>query len=92
VHCYKDGFLHAKTILIDEAVGGVGTVNLDYRSFQLNFEITALLFAPRPIQALADSFEEDLNRSPELTLDQLKARPFAHRLGSRVAHLFAPVL
>jgi cardiolipin synthase A/B len=92
VHCYNDGFLHAKTILIDEAVGGVGTVNLDYRSFQLNFEITALLFAPQPIQALADSFEEDLNRSPELTLDQLNERPFVHRLGSRVAHLFAPVL
>jgi len=92
VHRYTEGFFHAKTILIDEAVGGVGTVNLDYRSFQLNFEITALLFAPQPVQALADSFEDDLGRSPELTLDQLMDLSFAHRLASRVAHLFAPVL
>lgn len=92
IHRYTDGFLHAKTILVDDAVAGIGTVNLDYRSFQLNFEVTALLFAPQPIEALSRSFEDDLDRSPELTLEELMNRPFGHRLASRVAHLFAPVL
>lgn len=41
IYRYNAGFLHAKTMLIDESASVVGTVNLDNRSFQLNFEISA---------------------------------------------------
>ncbi|MBO0811749.1 MAG: cardiolipin synthase, partial [Microlunatus sp.] len=39
VHIYAGGFLHAKTLLVDEEIASVGTANFDYRSFRLNFEV-----------------------------------------------------
>ncbi len=90
--CYASGFLHAKVILVDDRVAGVGTVNLDYRSIRLNFEITALVFDESTIGEVAASFEEDFRGSTELTLQELSRRRLPSRVASRVAHLFAPVL
>jgi len=39
IYRYENGFIHSKTLLIDEEVISVGTCNLDYRSFYLNFEV-----------------------------------------------------
>ncbi len=41
IYRYTHGFLHAKTILIDDSTSAIGTANLDNRSLRLNFEITA---------------------------------------------------
>lgn len=41
---YRNGFLHAKTVLVDHELGSVGTANLDYRSFRLNFEVNAFFY------------------------------------------------
>ena len=37
---YRTGFMHQKIFLCDRSIAGVGTVNLDNRSFFLNFEVT----------------------------------------------------
>jgi len=89
---YTEGFLHAKTVLVDDVAAGVGTVNLDYRSFRLNFEITALLFHPEAVAGVAASFENDLTRSREISLEGVQGRRFSARLASRAAYLLAPVL
>ena len=92
VHFYTEGFLHAKVVLVDDRVAGVGTVNLDHRSFRLNFEITALLFDPGAVGSVASSFERDFLRSREVSREELEARSFPLRAVSRAAHLFAPML
>lgn len=89
---YQAGFLHAKTVVVDELAAGVGTVNIDNRSFRLNFEITAILFDPGAIGAVADAFEADLECSRELSKEELQARRLPARLASRAAYLLAPVL
>src|SRR5690606_11213183 len=43
VYLYKEGFLHAKTALIDGKLAFVGTVNLDTRSFFINFESSLVI-------------------------------------------------
>jgi len=43
VYLYKKGFMHAKTMIIDGAISVVGTANMDYRSFDLNFEVNAIV-------------------------------------------------
>ena len=43
VYLYNNGFIHAKTIIIDEKISSVGTANIDVRSFKLNFEVNAFL-------------------------------------------------
>ena len=44
VYLYEKGFIHAKTISIDGSLAFVGTVNMDTRSFFLNFEITSIIY------------------------------------------------
>lgn len=70
----------------------MGMVNLDNRSFRLNFEITTWVvdseFAPR-MQAV---FEDDFARSREMTLADVLEQPWWFRVASRAAYLTAPVL
>jgi cardiolipin synthase len=49
---YRPGLLHAKTATIDDAVGFLGSANLDVRSFNLNFELTALLYGKAATERL----------------------------------------
>ena len=43
IHRYQGGFLHSKHFVIDDRLAGVGTANLDNRSFRLNFEVAAVV-------------------------------------------------
>ena len=92
VHRYQAGFLHGKTLLIDDSGAAVGTVNLDNRSFRLNFEITAWVLDEAFGGDMARMFEADFARSREMSLDELRALPWWFRAASRAAHLTAPVL
>ncbi|MBR9772745.1 MAG: cardiolipin synthase, partial [Gammaproteobacteria bacterium] len=91
VYRYQPGFLHQKVMLIDDSAASVGTVNLDNRSFRLNFEITALV----PHQAFAleveAMLEQDFANCREVSLDELRSRPLWRKLVSRAAYLLAPV-
>ncbi len=40
---YQPGFMHQKVLLADDNLASVGSVNLDFRSFMLNFELAALV-------------------------------------------------
>ena len=47
IYSYQNGFIHAKTIVVDSTVISIGTANLDIRSFKLNFEVNAFIFDDR---------------------------------------------
>lgn len=89
---YNAGFMHSKTFVMDDAVVGIGTLNLDNRSLRLNFEITAVLVDESAAARMEDVFEADFERSTEFTTDDLEGLPLSTRLGSRAARLLAPVL
>lgn len=92
IHRYQAGFLHGKTMLIDDGASAVGTVNLDNRSFRLNFEITAWVLDEDFGRDMAAMFEADFARSREMTLTEVLEQPWWFRAASRAAHLTAPVL
>jgi cardiolipin synthase len=92
IHRYRDGFLHSKHFLIDDRAAGVGTANLDNRSFRLNFEVTAVVADPEFAGEVARMFEADFGRSRVMTPDELARRGFWRRAFSRGAHLLSPVL
>jgi cardiolipin synthase len=91
IYRYSEGFMHQKVFLIDEAVSGVGTTNLDNRSFRLNFETMAVMFDPAMARQLRGVLEQDFAKSVEVTqlLDEQK---WHIRLLSPIARLFAPIL
>jgi len=84
--------LHAKTLVADGEVSLVGSANVDFRSFRLNFELGALVLSPGFAGRLEARFAEDLGRSREVTEARLAARTAWTRLGQGAARLLAPLL
>ncbi len=89
---YQEGFLHGKTMLVDDQVGAVGTANFDNRSFRLNFEIT-LVFADSGFARLVEEmFLADFARSRQMVSSDSADRSFWFKLAVRLARLTAPLL
>jgi cardiolipin synthase A/B len=55
--CYQPGMLHAKCVLVDQALAVIGSANLDMRSLFLNYEIALFLSSPAEIAISAAWFE-----------------------------------
>ena len=98
---YRSGFMHQKIILCDRAIAGVGTTNLDNRSFFLNFEVMTFAISSNPKQNataadLVESIEQmlidDLDASRPINLEKYQHRPFWFRLSAEVSRLLAPIL
>lgn len=91
-YTYNEGFIHAKTLVIDGLVASVGSANWDIRSFKLNFETNALIYNPVYAKQLKEIFEEDLKRSTEVTPASFEKRPLLEKIWGPIARLFSPVL
>ncbi|MCG6657080.1 cardiolipin synthase [Halomonas campisalis] len=91
VYRYQPGFLHQKVILIDDSAASVGTVNLDNRSFRLNFEITAFIPDRRFAAEVRLMLERDFAACRRIGYDELQNRPLWRKLISRAAYLTSPI-
>jgi len=88
---YTDGFLHQKTMLIDDDAATIGTANFDNRSFRLNFEITAVVVDAEFVSQVETMFERDFARSRKVPPGEYSDKSFWFRFGVRLARLTAPV-
>lgn len=61
-----DGFLHSKTLMIDDNKVSIGTCNMDNRSFGLNFENTAIIYSKKINAQHSQIFEKDMTNSLEV--------------------------
>lgn len=92
VYLYEKGFIHAKTVNIDEKLVFVGTVNLDTRSFYINYEIAAVVADERLAKEMGISFGDDRSNSRLLTHEIWAARPRWKRGLDSACRLLAPLL
>lgn len=92
VYHYKNGFIHAKTIVVDEEISSVGTANIDVRSFKLNFEVNAFLYDEEISRRLIAIFQEDLKVSELYTLHEYQLRSRTVRAKESISRLFSPIL
>ncbi|SFE66541.1 cardiolipin synthase [Chitinophaga sp. CF118] len=92
VYFYKKGFIHAKTIVIDDNLAIVGTVNLDNRSFYLNSEIAVVVYDKPTVQKLQLSFEQDLQDAELIERRSWKNRSIWQRFMDAVCRLLTPLL
>jgi cardiolipin synthase A/B len=88
---YRPGFTHQKVILVDQSIAGVGTVNLDNRSFFLNFEVTAFVADLQFVKAVESMLTEDLQVSRLVDKSEQK-RSLGFQLAAKIARLLSPVL
>ncbi|UOQ85257.1 cardiolipin synthase [Gracilibacillus salinarum] len=89
---YEKGFLHAKTIVVDQEVASVGTMNIDSRSFRLNFEVNAIVYQQKIAKQLYDMFQEDRTYCSALTIDRYKKRSAIVKIKEGVSRLLSPIL
>lgn len=92
IYQYEKGFMHAKTMVIDQEVSMVGTVNLDLRSFYINFEVAAWIKDSSIAAEMYEMFYEDLNSCQELELSSWNKRPWYVKTMESVCRLLAPIL
>ncbi len=92
VYQYSKGFIHAKTMVVDGVFGTVGTANMDYRSFNINFEVNALVYEKDFCEELKNLFNDDLKDSEKLDYQSWKNRSKTTKFIEAIARLAAPLL
>lgn len=92
VFLYHKGFVHSKTLIIDDTVSFIGTANMDFRSFDLNFEINAIVYGKPLNENLKSAFLGDLTHSKEIKLTEWRDRGKLRIFISSLARIFSPLL
>ncbi len=93
VYFYKAGFNHSKLLVTDDNLCTVGSTNVDFRSFENNFEGNAFICDRDMALIMKAIFETDMTNS--ILYDDLvqKKRPaFVERFLESIVRLFSPLL
>ena len=92
IYLYKAGFNHSKLIMIDGEFSSVGSANMDIRSFEDNFEVSALIYDIDITTQLETSFLKDLTKCEVATYQWWKSRTKLHAAYESLARLLSPLL
>ena len=92
VYVYRKGFLHSKLMVCDDELCTVGSTNMDFRSFEHNFEINAFIYDTRTSTQIRKIFLQDQKFCRKLSLRRWRRRPWRKRLEESVVRLLAPLL
>jgi len=87
---YQPGFMHQKVLLADHDLAIVGSVNLDFRSFMLNFELAAAVQDETFARRVEEMFLADFARSTPVDLNMFRDGGFLFRFKCRLAALMSP--
>ena len=93
VSYYKTGFLHSKMIVCDDAICSCGSTNVDFRSFENNFELNAFIYDTKVAIAMRDIFLEDTSQSLLFTDMPQRVKPnILKRLVESLVRLMSPLM
>lgn len=92
IFLYQDGFNHSKLLVSDDNLCSCGSVNIDFRSFENNFEANAFIFDNKTALTIKQVMMDDMEKSRELDLEEFRKRPFPIRLWESVVRLFSPLM
>ena len=92
IYLYNKGFVHAKTMVTDQKVAIVGTANMDFRSFDLNFEVNAIVYDSEIAEELTEVFYEDLKDAERIAAAAWKTRSICKQMLEKMARLVSPML
>ncbi|TDQ09228.1 cardiolipin synthase [Pedobacter metabolipauper] len=92
IYLYQKGFIHAKTMVVDQQLAVVGTANMDFRSFELNFEVNTILYDSEIAVQLQQVFDADLKDATQILPEHWLKRPLYKQLPEKLARLLSPLL
>ena len=82
IYHYEPTIMHAKVVIVD----------VDFRSFEHNFEFNALIYSKEFNQKMKGFFEDDLKQCTRLQLRRWKQRPLMQKALESVVRLISPIL
>lgn len=89
---YHEGFNHSKLLMIDSHFSTIGTVNMDVRSFEDNFEVTAMIYDKEKTLELERQFMEDISNSTLILRSEWEKNPKITNFYEGLARLLSPLL
>lgn len=93
VSFYQAGFLHSKLMVCDDSVCTCGSTNVDFRSFENNFEANTFFYDKALAQNFRQMFLADETQSITLTKNpKFQNMTILTRLGESLTRLFSPLL
>lgn len=92
IYEYTPGFIHAKVVVTDDMLATVGSVNLDMRSFYLNFENAIFIADEKTAKDIENDFNETVNKSQKINYADYFRFPIFWRAIGRVARIFGPLI
>ena len=91
IYEYLPGFIHSKTLVADDLYATVGSCNLDYRSFYLQFENGVWLYSDPAVLSVRDDFLQSAEVCQEVNLDDFRDLSLFRRLLWSIFRLFSPL-
>ena len=92
IYEFKPGFMHAKTFVVDDEYGVVGSINLDFRSLYLHYECGVWLYKTESIKSMKDDYLETLKRCHKVTMEECKNTSSIRKVLRLIIRMFAPLL
>ena len=92
VYEYLPGFIHSKTLVCDDKLGMVGTINLDYRSLYLHFECGVWLCGTHSVADIKRDFLDTQAQCDQVTLEEVQGQSWGKRFYRSLLRVFAPLL
>ena len=92
VYQYTAGFLHAKTVTVDDQFSLIGTCNWDIRSFILHDEVVAIFYDAGTARRYAEQYERDIEDCREVTLEWMQSLSGPAKFRNSVYRLFSRLL
>ena len=92
IYEYLPGFLHAKTFVSDDTTAIVGSINLDYRSLNLNYECGAWMYKTGIELDIKQDYMNTLEKCKEISLEEIKNRNIFTKMLEAIINTFAPLL
>ncbi|MDH6306109.1 cardiolipin synthase [Parabacteroides sp. PF5-5] len=92
VFFYESGFLHAKLVVCDDEIACIGSSNMDFRSFEHNFEVNAFIYQKDFALQMKKIFQHDVHSCEKLIPTRWLRRPIKQRIAESFMRLFSPLL
>ncbi len=92
IYEYSPGFIHSKTLVIDEKTAVVGTINFDYRSMYLLFECACIFYGGNIPKAVSDDFSETIKACNLIEYSDAVKTNTLVRIVRGLLKLFAPLM
>lgn len=87
-----NGYIHAKTMVIDEELCCIGSVNMDIRSLMVDDEVCGVFYSNSLVKQYSDIFTHDITHCTEYTWEKFSSRSGKERAKESIFLLFAPLM